>query len=97
VCHSKFSANRFPATFVTLTIVNARFGRPANTKPSVDAPIRRMEGRVASASRGTLFLDEVGELPLAVQAKLLQLLHAKRFYPLGSTKPEIAVWAHGSW
>jgi transcriptional regulator of acetoin/glycerol metabolism len=51
---------------------------------------RRMEGRVASASRGTLFLDEVGELPLAVQAKLLQLLHAKRYYPLGSTKAEIA-------
>jgi Nif-specific regulatory protein len=51
---------------------------------------RRMEGRVASASRGTLFLDEIGELPLAVQAKLLQLLHAKRYYPLGSTKAEIA-------
>ncbi len=51
---------------------------------------RRIEGKVAAATRGTLFLDEVGELSSAVQAKLLQLLHAKRYYPLGATKPEIA-------
>jgi Nif-specific regulatory protein len=48
---------------------------------------RRVEGKVAAAERGTLVLDEVGELSLASQAKLLQLLHAKRYYPLGGTKP----------
>jgi Nif-specific regulatory protein len=51
---------------------------------------RRIEGKVSAASRGTLFLDEVGELPLTVQAKLLQLVQSKRYYPLGSQKPETA-------
>ena len=48
---------------------------------------RRIEGKVAGADRGTLFLDEVGELSGPAQAKLLQLLHSKEYYPLGSTKP----------
>jgi transcriptional regulator with GAF, ATPase, and Fis domain len=48
---------------------------------------RRMEGKVAAAERGTLFLDEIGEIPLSVQAKLLQLLQSKEYFPLGSSKP----------
>ncbi len=47
----------------------------------------RIEGKVAAAERGTLFLDEVGELSQAAQTKLLQLLHSKQYYPLGSAKP----------
>src|SRR5213080_3633153 len=48
---------------------------------------RRIEGKVESAERGTLFLDEIGELSPAAQAKLLHLLHAKEYYPLGGTRP----------
>jgi Nif-specific regulatory protein len=48
---------------------------------------RRMEGKVAAAEGGTLFLDEVGDLCLAAQAKLLQLLQSRQYYPLGSAKP----------
>lgn len=48
---------------------------------------RRMEGKVAAAERGTLFLDEIGDLSLTAQAKLLQLLQSKEYYPLGSSKP----------
>jgi Nif-specific regulatory protein len=48
---------------------------------------RRVEGKVMAADHGTLLLDEVGELSLAAQAKLLQFLQAKEFYPLGASRP----------
>jgi Nif-specific regulatory protein len=48
---------------------------------------RRLEGKVAAAEKGTLFLDEIGNLSLPAQAKILQLLHSRLYYPLGSSKP----------
>lgn len=48
------------------------------------------EGRVAAAHGGTLMLDEIDALAPAAQAKLLQLLHAKIYYPLGSSTPVTA-------
>jgi Nif-specific regulatory protein len=48
---------------------------------------RKTEGKVAAAQHGTLFLDEIGDLPLASQAKLLQLLQSKQYFPLGSAQP----------
>ncbi len=47
---------------------------------------RRIDGKVAAAEHGTLFLDEIGAMPLGAQAKLLQLLQSKEYYPLGSSK-----------
>src|SRR4030095_7595034 len=47
---------------------------------------RKIEGKVAAAEGGTLFLDEVGDLSLSAQAKLLQLLQSKDYFPLGSSK-----------
>ncbi|MEO6029072.1 MAG: sigma-54-dependent Fis family transcriptional regulator [Candidatus Binatia bacterium] len=52
--------------------------------------VKKIEGKVAAAQRGTLFLDEVGELPLTAQAKLLQLLQSKQYYPLGAARPLLA-------
>lgn len=46
---------------------------------------RSIPGKVAAAEHGTLFLDEVSELALASQAKLLQLLQSKQYFPLGAS------------
>jgi len=42
-----------------------------------------VKGKVSAAEHGTLFLDEVGEMPMAMQAKLLRFLENRRFMRVG--------------
>jgi transcriptional regulator with PAS, ATPase and Fis domain len=44
------------------------------------------KGLLEEASEGTLFLDELGEMPLSMQVKLLRVLQEGTFMPVGSTK-----------
>jgi DNA-binding NtrC family response regulator len=48
---------------------------------------RSQQGLLAFAGHGTVFLDEVAELPLRLQTKLLQTLEEKALWPLRSTWP----------
>jgi len=47
---------------------------------------RDKPGRFQEASGGSIFLDEIGDLPFSLQAKLLRVLEDKEFYPLGGRK-----------
>ncbi|MCB9739841.1 MAG: sigma 54-interacting transcriptional regulator [Deltaproteobacteria bacterium] len=58
------------------------FGAAAGAYTGAQKPRR---GRILEADGGTLVLDEVGELPLQQQAKLLRVLEEARIRPLGAT------------
>lgn len=55
-------------------------------KGAFTGAVSRREGRFQLAHRGTIFLDEVGEMSPVIQTKLLRVLQEKEFEPLGSTR-----------
>lgn len=69
------------ATFGANLLETELFG---HTKGAFTGAISAREGLVGRAKNGTLFLDEVGELPLDFQPKLLHLLEEKVIRPVGS-------------
>ncbi len=65
------------------TIDSELFG---HEKGSFTGAIGDRNGYFAEANGGTIFLDEVGELPLATQARLLRVLESGEFIKVGSSK-----------
>jgi two-component system response regulator HydG len=55
-------------------------------KGAFTGAIRSKDGLLAIADGGTIFLDEIGELPVDLQAKLLRALQEKEIRPVGGTK-----------
>jgi transcriptional regulator with PAS, ATPase and Fis domain len=56
-------------------------------KGSFTGAIEQKKGKFEIADKGTVFLDEIGDMPLATQAKLLRVLQEKEFDRVGGTKP----------
>ncbi len=63
---------------------NELFG---HEKGAFTGAVRDSKGLFTQAHEGTIFLDEISDMPLSVQAKLLRVLQEKQFYPIGSEKP----------
>jgi len=65
------------------TIDSELFG---HVKGSYTGAINDSPGYFGVADKGTLFLDEVGELPMATQARLLRVLETGEYIPVGATE-----------
>jgi len=61
-----------------------------HTRGSFTGAVRDVAGKVEAAEGGTLFLDEVGDLPAAIQPKLLRFLQERRYERVGETRTRVA-------
>jgi len=59
-------------------------------KGAHSAARERRTGLIAAADKGTLFLDELGEMPMESQSKLLRFLQDRQYFPIGSSRAHTA-------
>jgi DNA-binding NtrC family response regulator len=59
-----------------------------HVKGAFTGAVATRRGRFAEADQGTIFLDEIGDMPATVQAKILRVLQERSFEPVGSGRTE---------
>jgi len=69
---------------IPATLIESEFF--GHEKGAFTGATQRRDGRFALADGGTIFLDEIGELPLELQGKLLRVLQEGEFEPVGGSK-----------
>ncbi len=57
-----------------------------HVKGAFTGAVKDKEGFFETAGDGTIFLDEIAEMPVSLQSKLLRVLEQREFYPVGDTK-----------
>ena len=72
------------ATFSPTLLESELFG---HVRGAFTGAVRDRAGLFALAHRGTFFLDELAEIPLDLQGKLLRVMQEKTFIPVGATRP----------
>src|SRR6266851_8007585 len=58
-----------------------------HVKGAFTSAVQGNQGLFAAAEHGTVFLDEIGEMPVHLQVKLLRAIEEKQVWPIGGTKP----------
>lgn len=56
-------------------------------KGAFTGALKSTKGLLVQAHEGTIFLDEIGDMPLSMQVKLLRFLQERQLYPIGSKNP----------
>jgi len=87
-----FQSRRAAAPFVTVNcaavpselLESELFG---HMKGAFTGAVESREGKFAAAGEGSILLDEIGDMPLPLQAKMLRVLQEREYYPVGSSRP----------
>ncbi len=73
------------ASFTGELLASELFG---HVRGAFTGAVKDRKGLFALADRGIIFLDEIAEIPLDIQARLLRVLEEQRFVPVGATEPK---------
>jgi transcriptional regulator with GAF, ATPase, and Fis domain len=87
--HSRSARRERPLVKVNCSAISAGLVESelfGHVKGAFTGALERRIGRFELADRGTIFLDEVGDLPLDTQVKLLRVLQEREFEPVGSNR-----------